>query len=85
MIWLMPFMITVVTLLNHLIPVLKSFKLVTLSENFIKKCRGKVDSISVNVNACILILSTEIECSLKKWNFPLKILNFQQSWNGIST
>jgi len=64
---------------NHLIPILKSFKLATLSENFIKKYRGKVDPTSIKVNACLLILSAEVEYSLKKSNFPVKILKFRQS------
>jgi len=81
----MPFMITVVTLLNHLIPILKSFKLVILSENFIKKYRGKVDATSINVNACLLILCAEMEYSFKKCDFSVKILNFRQSRNGLST
>ena len=82
---LTPFMMTIVTLLNHLIPILKSLKLVTLSGNLIKKYTGKVDATTINVNTCPLLLSAEIEHSLIKCDFPAISLNFRQCRNGLST
>ena len=76
---------TIVTLINHLIPILKSLKLVILSENSIKKYRGKFGAATINVNTCLLLLSDEIEYSLMKCDFPVKSLNFRQCWNGLST
>jgi hypothetical protein len=67
------------------IPILKSLKLITLSENFIKKYRGKVNATNINVNTRFLLLSAEIEYPLIKCDFPVKSLNFQQCRNGLST
>ena len=78
-------MMTIVTLLNHLIPIVKSLKLVILSENFIKKYRGNVDATTIKVNTRLLLLIAEIEYSLIKCEFSVKSLSFHQCWNRLST